>query len=114
MRRFTAAEPAPAASGSRNHARPARGDWQVIKSLLPYLLEFRARVALALSCLVLAKVANLGVPILMKHIVDALGPVAALSAAARASADPSLIVVGGLGLLVIAYGLVRLSTSLFT
>ncbi|AHN75146.1 metal ABC transporter permease [Pandoraea pnomenusa] len=111
MRRFTPAEPAPAAA---NAPRSPRGDWQVIKSLLPYLLEFRGRVTLALSCLILAKVANLGVPIIMKHIVDALGPVATLSSTARAANDPSLIVVGGLGLLVVAYGLVRLSTSLFT
>ncbi|WP_353193263.1 ABC transporter ATP-binding protein/permease [Pandoraea pnomenusa] len=111
MRRFTPAEPAPAASSA---PRAPRGDWQVIKSLFPYLLEFRGRVTLALSCLILAKVANLGVPIIMKHIVDALGPVATLSATARASNDPSLIVVGGLGMLVVAYGIVRLSTSLFT
>ncbi|MCE4062394.1 ABC transporter ATP-binding protein/permease [Pandoraea sputorum] len=114
MRRFTPAEPAPAASGKPNGAKPARGDWQVIKSLIPYLMEFRGRVTLALSCLILAKVANLGVPVIMKHIVDALGPVASLSATARATNDPSLIVVGGLGMLVIAYGVVRLSTSLFT
>ncbi|GAB3625188.1 ABCB family ABC transporter ATP-binding protein/permease [Pandoraea terrae] len=110
MRRYPAAEPASAGAAP---AKP-RNDWQVIRSLLPYLLEFRGRVTLALSCLVMAKVANLGVPVLMKHIVDNLGPVAALSATARAHADPGLIVVGGLGLLVIAYGLVRLSTSLFT
>ena len=111
MRRYSSAEPAPTASDA---ARPPRGDWQVIKSLFPYLLEFRGRVTLALSCLVMAKVANLGVPIIMKHIVDGLGPVATFSATARASGDASLIVVGGLGLLVVAYGVVRLSTSLFT
>jgi len=44
----------------------------VVRLLLPYLLEYRGRVALALAFLVTAKVANLGVPLVMKEIVDAL------------------------------------------
>ena len=43
-----------------------RGDWRVIRDLLPYLLEYRLRVVLALTCLIAAKFANLGIPILMK------------------------------------------------
>ena len=41
-------------------------DWKVIANLLTYLWAFKWRVSLALSCLIAAKVANLGVPILLK------------------------------------------------
>ena len=50
----------------------SRNDWQTIRTLLPYLLEFKGRVALALTFLVTAKLANVGVPLVMKQIVDAL------------------------------------------
>lgn len=57
------------------HYGPApknRNDWKTIRTLLPYLWEFRWRVALALALLLLAKVANVAVPLALKHIVDAL------------------------------------------
>ena len=50
----------------------SKSDWQVIRALLPYLLEYKLRVALALSCLIAAKVANLGIPILMKDLINDL------------------------------------------
>jgi ATP-binding cassette subfamily B protein len=51
------------------------GDFGVVRKLLPYLWEFRGRVLLALAFLVIAKLANIGVPLLMKGIVDGLsGP----------------------------------------
>lgn len=76
-----------------------RGDWNVIRVLLPYLLEFKGRVVLALSLLVLAKLANVAVPMLLKEIVDALGkPQATLLV-------PALFVLG--------YGLLRLCSTLF-
>ena len=49
-----------------------RSDWRVIKDLLPYLLEHRTRVALAIACLIAAKFANLGVPIVLKDLIDAM------------------------------------------
>ncbi len=108
MRRFSASnEPAPAATGPRN-------DWQTIVSLLPYLTAYKWRVAFALTCLIGAKVANLGVPIVMKHIVDGLAPVQHLTALGRAEHAPGIVLMGGIGMLVVAYAAVRLSTSLFT
>jgi ATP-binding cassette subfamily B protein len=108
MRRSRAStEPAPISNAPRR-------DWQTIRSLLPYLAPYRARIALALACLIGAKLANLGVPIVMKRIVDSLAGVQHLSALARAEHDPGIVLAGGIGLLVIAYALVRLSTSLFT
>ena len=47
-------------------------DLQVIKNLLPYIKAYKARIIFTLMCLVLAKVANLGVPIMLKNIVDAM------------------------------------------
>ncbi|MCV2883820.1 ABC transporter ATP-binding protein/permease [Aestuariibacter sp. AA17] len=44
----------------------------VVKSVVPYLMEFKSRVVLALLCLVLAKVASVGMPFVLKHIVDNL------------------------------------------
>ncbi|MEE4246547.1 MAG: ABC transporter transmembrane domain-containing protein, partial [Kangiellaceae bacterium] len=49
-----------------------RVSWATLKSLLPYLLEFKVRVFVALSCLILAKVASVGLPFVLKHIVDDL------------------------------------------
>ncbi len=83
-----------------NVARTRRGDWTTIGTLLPYLWEYKGRVSAALACLVLAKVANVGVPVLLKHIVDSL------------DRETAALVVP-LALLV-AYGLLRLSTTLFT
>jgi len=50
-----------------------RGEWRTIRSLLPYLMEFKGRVAFAMTLLVLAKVANVAVPLVFKEIVDELG-----------------------------------------
>jgi ATP-binding cassette, subfamily B, heavy metal transporter len=101
------AEPAPVSTAPRR-------DWQTIRSLLPYLATYKWRVAFALSCLIGAKVANLGVPIVMKRIVDGLSSVQQLTALGRAEHDPAIVLAGGIGLLVIAYAAVRLSTSMFT
>ena len=83
---------------------PQRGDWRVIRDLLPYLLEYRFRVIIALSCLIAAKVVNLGIPIVMKELIDSLD--------VKASSPQALLVVP-LGI-IFAYGLLRISASLFT
>jgi ABC-type multidrug transport system fused ATPase/permease subunit len=46
--------------------------WKVIKNLLPYISAYKARIIFALLCLMLAKAVNLGVPIMLKNIVDAM------------------------------------------
>ncbi len=96
-------------SSGRHHAGAEaktfqRGDWRVIRDLLPYLLEYKFRVAIALSCLVLAKVTNLGIPILMKRLIDALN--------IKAN-SPEILLVVPVGLL-LAYGALRISASLFS
>ena len=82
---------------------PQRGDWRVIRDLLPYLLEYRFRVILALSCLVAAKFANLGIPILMKELIDSLD---------IKVESPQAILAVPIGIIV-AYGLLRMAASLF-
>jgi ATP-binding cassette subfamily B protein len=77
-----------------------RGDWNTIRSLLPYLWEFRGRALLAMILLILAKAANVGVPLLLKEIVDAL------------DASQHALLTLPLTLL-LGYGLLRLSSSLF-
>lgn len=89
---------------STDSKTPQRGDWRVIRDLLPYLLEYRFRVIIALSCLIAAKVVNLGIPIVMKELIDALD--------IKASSPQALLVVP-LGI-IFAYGLLRISASLFT
>jgi len=84
--------------------RPQRTDWGTLAKLLPYLWRYRWRVAFALSFLVAAKVANVGVPLLLKHLVDAL---------TFKPGDPAAVLVVPVALIV-AYGALRLSTSLFT
>ena len=74
-------------------------EWRAAASLLPYLWEYRWRVAVALIFLTTAKVANVLVPIVMKWIVDGL--------------DPSLQPIAVPALLVATYGALRFSTTLF-
>jgi len=76
--------------------------WATIKSLLPYVWKWRGRVGLAMVCLIGAKVANVAVPIVFKHIVDAL----------NLGGKEALIVVPAA--LLLAYGALRFSTSTFT
>ena len=54
--------------------RPAVSDWLTLQRLFPYLWEYKWRVLAALSFMVLAKLANVGVPVLLKELVDALTP----------------------------------------
>lgn len=76
-----------------------RGDWNIIRILLPYLMEFKGRVVLALLLLVLAKLTNVAVPLLLKEIVDAMDKPKAML----------LVPVS----LVVGYGLLRLFSTLF-
>ncbi|GAB4435864.1 MAG: ABC transporter ATP-binding protein/permease [Rhodocyclaceae bacterium] len=99
MRRSTTIRslPLPGPAPERRH------DWQTVRRLLPYLLAYRWRVAFALACLIAAKVANVGVPLVFKRMIDALTPMPAAQAA--------LVVPAAL---LLAYGVLRLSVTAFT
>jgi ATP-binding cassette, subfamily B, heavy metal transporter len=77
-------------------------NWQVLKFIWPYLLEFKPRVLVALGCLVLAKLANIAGPFLLKAIVDAL----------NSEADAAMALIAVPVGLVLAYGLARFSNVL--
>ncbi len=90
--------PTPATPGA------PRSDWATLRRLAPYLWQYRFRVVAALVFMVGAKLANVGVPVILKELVDAMTPRLGPAAA------PLLVPAG----LLLAYGLLRLSTSLFT
>ncbi len=89
----SAADAGPPASGARPN------EWRVVGLLLPYLSEYKWRVLVALIFLTSAKLANVGVPLVLKSVVDALSPAQQVLALPLA--------------LLVAYGALRLSTVLF-
>jgi ATP-binding cassette subfamily B protein len=81
-----------------------RSDWVTLSRLFPYLWQYKWRVLIALGFMVAAKVANVSVPLLLKELVDAM---------TISPTSPQALLVVPLGLL-LAYGGLRLSTTLFT
>lgn len=79
--------------------QPNRSAMQTLRSLIPYLLEFKTRVVLAMLLLVVAKLANVGVPLVLKQIIDAM--------------DSSHAVLAVPLMLIVSYGLLRLFSTLF-
>ncbi|QSI76152.1 ABCB family ABC transporter ATP-binding protein/permease [Niveibacterium microcysteis] len=95
MRRGSSLPPPSPASGERH-------DWDTLKSLLPYLWRYRRRVGFAMLCLLSAKFANVGVPLIFKQLIDGL----------TITREQAFVVVPAA--LLLAYGILRFSTSLFT
>lgn len=87
----------PHSTSSSEH--DTRGGWHTLRSLIPYLMEFKGRVALAMTLLILAKLANVTVPLVLKQIIDAL--------------DKSHAVLMIPVSLIVGYGLLRLFSTLF-
>src|SRR5829696_9585902 len=85
------------------HTDPPPGhrgqEWRVVPMLLPYLWEYKWRVGVALAFLIAAKLANVAVPLVLKEIVDSLAPAQAILILPVA--------------MLVAYGALRLSTTLF-
>jgi ATP-binding cassette subfamily B protein len=98
MRRHSASPSLPATpAGPRN-------DWATLRTLFPYLWVYKWRVMAALACLVGAKMANVGVPLVLKTLIDHL---------TISPGNPQALLVLPLGALA-AYGALRFSTTLFT
>lgn len=76
-----------------------RKDWSTIRTLIPYLWEFKIRVVVALTLLLLAKLANVAVPLVLKHVVDSLN-------------HPQPLLVLPVALLA-SYGILRFSSTAF-
>ena len=94
MRRNASPKPPAGDTLAQTHA------WKTLQTLFPYLWQYRVRMLLALSCLVGAKLANVGVPLVFKEMIDRMTP-----------GEQLLVLPVGLLLL---YGVLRFSTSLFT
>ncbi len=96
---------APLASGAVAPAPSSlkASDWGTLQRLFPYLWAYKWRVIAALSLMIGAKVANVGVPLLLKTLVDTMSP---------KPGEMAAVLVVPVALLV-AYAALRLSTSLF-
>jgi ATP-binding cassette subfamily B protein len=92
--------PVPAPAGAQAPA----GGFAPVRKLLPYVWQWKWRVLFALGCLVAAKLANIGVPLVLKALVDALD---------LKPGDPRSLLVVPVALL-LAYGALRVSVTLFT
>ncbi|MGB4060670.1 MAG: ABC transporter ATP-binding protein/permease [Burkholderiaceae bacterium] len=102
---------APSATQTPVAPAPRRSDWATLQRLLPYLWAYKWRVILALAFMVGAKAANVSVPLLLKELVDAMTPAVGRATGLAPGMEGLLIVPVGL---LLAYGALRFSTSLFT
>ncbi len=80
-------------------------NWQAFKLILPYLFEYKKRIAFAMLCLIFTKIASVYLPFILKDIVDTLD-------ANSIDKQSSALIIVPLGL-VAAYGMVRLSIVVF-
>lgn len=101
MRRHSASSDHPQYAASKETKK--RDDWATLRSLLPYLWVYKWRVLLALLFLFAAKVATVGVPVVLKGLIDAMS--------IKSVQNPLLILPFGF---LLAYGALRLATTVFT
>lgn len=80
----------------------------MLGTLFPYLWDYKTRVVLALLFLVGAKAASVGVPLIMKALVDYLAPGKLVD---QVAATVALVLPVAL---LLSYGLLRLATTAFT
>ena len=104
MRRSGEAIPSSPTVSGHPPEKSDRSDWATLRRLFPYLWQYKWRVMAALAFMVGAKVANVGVPVLLKNLIDTMTP--------KPDMAQALLIVP-IGLL-LAYGLLRFSTSLFS
>ncbi len=94
--------------GSGNSTNLENVDWSSLRQLIPFMTEFKGRIGLAVLCLVGAKLASVGLPFILKRIVDQLNGEGIVGA----GVDSNTLVIVPIALL-LAYGLVRFSNVLF-
>jgi ATP-binding cassette subfamily B protein len=90
------------AAGETPQVHKDRRDWYNLRSMLPFLWEFRGRALFALGCLVLSKTANVGIPVVLKQIIDHFE-----------SASPGELAMAMPVVLLVAYGALKLGASMF-
>jgi ATP-binding cassette, subfamily B, heavy metal transporter len=104
MRAYGPSSTPPAPSNKAVAFAAPSSDWATLKRLFPYLWRYKWRVLAALGFMIAAKAANVSVPLLLKELVDSLS--------LQPGSPPTLLVVPVA--LLLGYGALRLSTSLFT
>ncbi|MGN6152042.1 MAG: ABCB family ABC transporter ATP-binding protein/permease [Lysobacteraceae bacterium] len=100
-----ASPPAAAPDGAPlvvDRASGTRGEWQILRELVPDLRPFLGRILLALALVVAGKLAGLAIPAVLKRLVDALDVNVTHAALVLPVA------------LLLAYGASRVGTTLFT
>jgi len=114
MRRTADLAPVPLPGAGTAAREPRRSDWTTLSRLLPYLWQYKWRVAIALAFMIGAKMANVGVPLLLKELVDGLSPNGGRNLAQAGGNEVLQAVLVVPVALLFGYGLLRLSTTLFT
>jgi ATP-binding cassette subfamily B protein len=92
-----------------NSNRKENSSLKVLKKLLSYLLKYKLRMGFALLSLVLAKIANVGIPILLKEIVDHLTTLEL----EKKSVEDLKGIIAVPAVLIIGYGLMRFASTAF-
>ena len=89
---------------AQTNDKPPEGfNWQVFKTIWPYLSAYKVRIGIAMLCLIAAKLASIYVPFLLKYIVDTLD---------GQGLDDKTMIAMPLAL-ILAYGIARFSNVLF-
>jgi ATP-binding cassette, subfamily B, heavy metal transporter len=104
MRAYGPSSTPPAPANAAHISTTPGSDWYTLKRLFPYLWRYKWRVMAALGFMIAAKAANVSVPLLLKELVDSLS---------LQPGSPQTLLVVPVALL-LGYGALRLSTSLFT
>jgi len=104
MRRSGEHSRSPDSAATASTPAAPRSDWATLRRLFPYLWQYKWRVMIALGFMIGAKLANVSVPLLLKQLVDTMNPKGGVGASALLVVPAALL---------FAYGLLRLSTTVF-
>jgi len=104
MRRSGEHSRSPDSAATASTPPAPRSDWATLRRLFPYLWQYKWRVMIALAFMVGAKLANVSVPLLLKQLVDTMNPKGGVGTSALLVVPAALL---------LAYGLLRLSTTVF-
>ena len=113
--RHLANMPTAPANGQTPGPVPQRSDWATLQRLFPYLWTYKWRVLVALSMMVGAKLANVGVPVLLKELIDTMAAGMGVGSTTALTGTQATVLAASVpAALLLAYGALRLSATLCT
>ena len=113
--RHLANMPTAPANGQTPGPVPQRSDWATLQRLFPYLWTYKWRVLIALSMMVGAKLANVGVPVLLKELIDTMAAGMGVGSTTALTGTQATVLAASVpAALLLAYGALRLSATLCT